>query len=84
MQPLNRENKMSHDAHTPPTTPPAKTFRVWLVEWVSYSTVLEAASAEAARDEAVRQFHEYGSDDFKCHDCGIELEGMIVEPWPPG
>ena len=60
-----------------------KQFRVGLVEWVSYSIVLEADSAEAAKDDALRRFSEDGTEGFKCHENGIEDEGVIVDEWPP-
>lgn len=60
-----------------------KQFRVWLVEWVSYSTVLAAETADAAKQEAIRAFNENGTDGFKCHESGLEYEGIVVDDWPP-
>lgn len=60
-----------------------KQFRVDLVEWVSYSIVLEAGSAEAAKNDAIHRFEENGTEGFKCRDSGIEYEGVIVDEWPP-
>jgi hypothetical protein len=59
-----------------------KQFRVWLVEWVSYSSVLEAESSDAAKAKAIRAFDESGTDGFKCHESGLEYEGIVVDELP--
>jgi len=61
------------------TTPAPQRYRVSVLEWLSYSAVIEAADPVAAEAEARRLWDENAEHEhFKFRDSGID--GIEVEP----
>lgn len=54
-------------------------YRVTVIEWLSHSAILEAATPEAAEAEARRLWNERAEEGrFEFEDSG--LDGVVVDP----
>ena len=60
------------------TSPPHKSYRVVVIEWLSHKAIIEAASPEEAEAKAAQMFADKGDHDvFRFEDSGVD--GITVE-----